>query len=67
MYRADPAFSSQVGALGAAIDVLVTRGGAAERELISYLAEDARSQGSVRDYASRALLQTTTRAGGKKD
>ena len=65
MYRADPAFSSQVGALGAAIDVLVTRGGAAERELVSYLAEDARSQDSVRDYASRALLQTTTRAGSK--
>lgn len=67
MYRADPSFSSQVGALGAAIDVLVTRGGAAERELVSYVAEDARSQGSVRDYASRALLQTTTRSGSKKD
>lgn len=66
MYRADPTFSSQVGALGAAIDVLVTRGGPAERELVSYLAEDVRSQGSVRDYASRALLQTTTRPGGKK-
>jgi len=66
MYRADPTFSSQVGAVGAAIDVLVTRGGLAERELVSYLAEDARSLGSVRDYASRALLQTTTSAGSKK-
>jgi outer membrane protein assembly factor BamB len=63
MYRADPTFASQAGAVGAAIDVLVTRGGAAERELVSYVAEDVRSQGSVRDYASRALLQTTTRAG----
>jgi hypothetical protein len=66
MYRADPTFSSQVGAVGAAIDVLVTRGGLAERELVSYLAEDARSLGSVRDYASRALLQTTTTRGSKK-
>jgi len=66
MYRADPTFSNQVGAVGAAIDVLVTRGGPAERELVSYVSEDPRSQGSVRDYASRALLQTTTRPGGKK-
>ncbi|HEU5055860.1 MAG TPA: PQQ-binding-like beta-propeller repeat protein [Kofleriaceae bacterium] len=63
MYRADPTFASQAGAVGAAIDVLVTRGGPAERELVSFVAEDARSQGSVRDYASRALLQTTTRTG----
>lgn len=67
MYRADPAYSNQVGAIGAAIDVLLARGGLAERELVSYVAEDPRSQGSVRDYASRALLQTTTttaRGGG---
>jgi outer membrane protein assembly factor BamB len=67
MYRADPAYSNQVGAIGAAIDVLLARGGLAERELVSYVAEDPRSQGSVRDYAARALLQTSTtsaRAGG---
>ena len=63
MYRADPAFELHARAVGAAIDVLVTRGGPAERELVSYVAEDARSQGSVRDYASRALLQTTTTSG----
>jgi outer membrane protein assembly factor BamB len=60
MYRADPTFAGQAGALGAAIDVLVTRGGLAERELVSFVAEDARSLASVREYASRALLQTTT-------
>lgn len=58
MYRADPAYSNQVGAVGTAIDVLLARGGLAERELVSFVSEDARSQGSVRDYATRALMQT---------
>jgi hypothetical protein len=47
-----------VGAIGTAIDVLLARGGLAERELVSFVSEDARSQGSVRDYAVRALMQT---------
>src|SRR6185503_11281352 len=58
MYRADPSYSNQVGAIGTAIDVLLAGGGLAERELVSYVSEDARSQGSVRDYAARALMQT---------
>jgi outer membrane protein assembly factor BamB len=60
MYRADPTFSQHVGAVGAAIDVLIDKGGLAERELVNFVADDPRSQDSVRDYASRALLQTTT-------
>jgi outer membrane protein assembly factor BamB len=60
LYRADPSFSSQVGAVGSAVDVLLARGGPAERELVSFVAEDARSSPAVREYASRALLQTTT-------
>ena len=62
LYRADPSFSTQVGAVGGAVDVLLARGGPAERELVTFVVEDARTQPAVREYASRALLQSTTSA-----
>jgi outer membrane protein assembly factor BamB len=57
-YRADPTFSKQVGAVSATIDVLLEHGAARERELVAFVAGDARTQKSIRTYASRALKQT---------
>ena len=62
-YRADPAFSNQIGAASAAIDVLLRKGGARERELVSFVAEDPRTEQDIAEYAQRALVQT----GGKKE
>lgn len=58
-YRADPAFASNAAPMAAAIDVLLADGGAAERELIGYLADEPRTQKSVAEYARRALEQKT--------
>lgn len=60
VYRTDPAFSSQVAPLGAAIDVLLERGAAPERELVGFVADDSRTQATVAEYARRALEQTGT-------
>lgn len=60
MYRADPDFSAQVGAVGAAIDALVRTGRPADRELVAFVADDARSQSAVREHASQALLHRST-------
>jgi hypothetical protein len=57
-YRADPAFSTQVAAVSATIDVLLTNGGAEDREIVSYVAGDARTQPGIAEYAERALEQT---------
>ena len=57
-YRADPAFSTQVAAVGATIDALLNSGGVAERELVAFVAEDSRTQPGVAEYAAQALRQT---------
>ncbi len=71
VYRADPAFATQIDAVAATIDVLLSTGGTAEREIVSYVAEDPLSQPSVAEYASRALIQRPasgeTPAEGEKD
>ncbi|HTM23232.1 MAG TPA: PQQ-binding-like beta-propeller repeat protein [Kofleriaceae bacterium] len=58
LYRADPEFASGSGAMAAAIDVLLDRGGAAERELIAWVSAEGRTQEPVSAYARRALEQT---------
>jgi outer membrane protein assembly factor BamB len=58
LYRADAEFASQSGALAAAIDVLLERGGAAERELVAWAAGEPRTQEPVAAYGRRALEQT---------
>jgi hypothetical protein len=62
IYRADPGFCGQPGAVGAAIDVLIEKGGMKERELVAFVAADRRSEAEVASYADRALLQGTTPA-----
>ncbi len=57
-YRADPSLGSQVATLSATIDALLAGGGAGERELVAYVAQDPRTQRSVAEYASRALTLT---------
>ncbi|RMH37127.1 MAG: hypothetical protein D6689_21335 [Deltaproteobacteria bacterium] len=61
-YRADPSLSDRAGAVGAAIDGLLASGGVAERELVAFIAEDARTVPAVADYAARALRRA---AGGR--
>lgn len=57
-YRADPSMASQVATLSATIDALLAGGGAGERELVAYVAQDPRTERSVAEYASRALTLT---------
>ncbi len=57
-YRADPAFSTQLGPISATIDVLLTTGGAEERAAVGFVAADSRTQKSIAEYAARALAQT---------
>ena len=57
-YRADPSLGSQVATLSATIDALLAGGGAGERELVAYVAQDPRTERSVAEYASRALTLT---------
>lgn len=54
-YRADPTLGAQVAVLSAAIDVLLARGGPAERELVAFVANDPRSHAGVAGYARQAL------------
>ncbi|MCP4444720.1 MAG: PQQ-binding-like beta-propeller repeat protein [Myxococcales bacterium] len=60
VYRADPTFATQIDAVSATIDVLLSQGGTAEREIVAYVAEDKLSQPSVAEYAKRALVQRPT-------
>lgn len=57
-YRADPTLTTQVTVLSTAIDVLLDHGGAAERELVAFVAGDPRTEASVAAYATRALQVT---------
>ncbi|MBC8131532.1 MAG: PQQ-binding-like beta-propeller repeat protein [Deltaproteobacteria bacterium] len=58
VYRADPIYEGDPAALLAVTDALVKLGGAPERELLLYVAEEPRTLPQVREYARRALIQT---------
>jgi outer membrane protein assembly factor BamB len=58
VYRSDPMFSSDTTPMSATIDALLKLGGGEERELLSYVAEDERTDPKVAEYAKRALAQT---------
>ncbi len=60
VYRADPAFATQIDAVSATIDVLLASGETSHRETVSFVAEDVLTQPSVAEYARRALLQRPT-------
>jgi HEAT repeat protein len=66
MYRADPMFASDTTAISAVIDALLKLGGGAERELISYVASEPRTQEKVAEYSRRALSQTAKEPSGSK-
>lgn len=57
-YRSDPTLTTQVTVLSTAIDVLLDHGGSAERELVAFVAGDARTEAGVAAYATRALQVT---------
>jgi DNA-binding transcriptional ArsR family regulator len=62
MYRADPNYEGDPSALMAVVDVLLEIGGAPERELLLYVAEDPKTLPSVRQHAHHALIRTEGRA-----
>jgi outer membrane protein assembly factor BamB len=61
VYRTAPSMGSQVAVMSATIDALLAGGGAAERELVAFVAADPRTQQAVAEYASRALVATDKR------
>ena len=58
MYRADPAYDADPGALIAAAEALVKLGGAAERQLLLFIAEEPKTIDPLRMHIRRALTQT---------
>jgi outer membrane protein assembly factor BamB len=68
VYRADPFYEGDPSALLAVTDALVKLGGAPERELLLYVAEEPRTLPALREYVRHALVQTAegaaTPAGG---
>ena len=54
VYRADPEFAKADALVAATIDATLA-GGTDERELIRFVADDARTQPAVADYAHKAL------------
>jgi outer membrane protein assembly factor BamB len=57
-YRADPAFGGDNPALPAVVDALLVVGGGAEREVVQFVADDARTLAGLAEYARFALKQT---------
>lgn len=64
VYRADPIYEGDPSALLAVTDALVKLGGAPERELLLYVAEEPRTLAPVREYVRHALVQTAEGVGG---
>jgi hypothetical protein len=56
VYRADPEFAKADALVAATIDATLA-GGADERELVRFVADDARTQPAVADYAHKALAR----------
>jgi hypothetical protein len=66
VYRADPGYGGNSSPLLAVVDALIKLGGAAERELLLFMAEDRRTLPPVREHIRRALSRTaTTTLGGQ--
>ena len=64
VYRADPTYAADGGPLVAVIEALLALGGGAERELVQFVAFDARTQTGVAEYAKYALQQTGPHGAG---
>jgi hypothetical protein len=56
VYRADPEFAKADALVAATVDATLA-GGVDERELVRFVAEDARTQPAVADYAKKALAR----------
>lgn len=56
-YRADPVYDGDPSALRAVIDALLKLGGAPERELLLYVAEEPKTLAPVREYAREAVAR----------
>src|SRR5690606_15033645 len=59
LYRTDPAFASDAGAVGRALSALAAAGEAGV-ELVRFVAGDPRTQPAVKEVAARALPQEPT-------
>jgi outer membrane protein assembly factor BamB len=58
IYRADPAFHGDPSALIAVAEAIVTLGGAPERQLLLFVAEEPKTVDALRLHIRRALVQT---------
>jgi outer membrane protein assembly factor BamB len=58
MYRADPLYDGDPAPLVAVSEAMLVLGGAAERQLLLYLAEEPRTVAPLRAHLRRALAQT---------
>jgi hypothetical protein len=64
MYRADPTYDADPGALIAAAEALVKLGGAGERQLLLFIAEEPKTIDPLRLHIRRALAQTAPQSTG---
>jgi len=58
LHRCDPEVAAQSAVIKAVIGALVLRGGPTERELVRFVAEDARTEAAVATQARQILSQT---------
>lgn len=64
MYRAEPTYDADPGALIAAAEAIVKLGGAGERQLLLFIAEEPKTVEPLRLYIRRALTQTASGSTG---
>lgn len=57
IYRSDPGFGTQIESIAAIVDILLANGGAKERALVSFIAEDPATLPTVSSYAKNALVK----------
>jgi hypothetical protein len=66
MYRADPAHDADPSALIAVAEALIMLGGAAERRLLLFVAEEPHTEAPLRAHLVRALGETDPGAAAAK-
>ena len=62
IHRADPRYAKDPGVVGTALDLLLQNGADAERELVTFVSRDSRSQNGVREHAQKALSKQHKKA-----
>ncbi|MBL4634967.1 MAG: PQQ-binding-like beta-propeller repeat protein [Kofleriaceae bacterium] len=66
IYRSDPGFGTQISAISAIVDILLAHGGAKERAIVSFVAEDPATLPTVAAYAQSALVKRPAKTDSKE-